>query len=399
MRPRKCCEWPPCYHEFVRFAFLFPRFKILSGAERLLLKLGAALSRDGHEIHVLCHQFDESCRPLLADGLRLHVSGVPLDYFRNRYVNAAFDYFRNAKLLEALPGNIDAACCFGPALTAAASLKQRVRTPILYFCYEPPRFLYTDRDMILRRLGPLSLPARPFFSIYRRKDRKMVAAIDGVLSNSEFGRRQIQSVYGRDSTVITHGLDPHREGLRRSELRRSLGLGDQEIGVITVNYLHPRKRINLFIDTVRHARSKNGAVRGVIVGDGPEREALQGLAADAVSFAGFVPEEQLYEYFQAADIYLHTARLETFGLSVIEAAGNQLPVVSVNEGGPVETVTDGATGFLRDARPEALAGPILQLAADAGLRKSMGRRGYEYVSSKYSWERGAQDFLRAVAGL
>lgn len=372
---------------------------MLSGAERLLLKLGAALSEEGHEIHVLCHQFDESCRPLLADGLQLHVSGVPLDYFRNRYMNAAFDYFRNGKLLEPLPGSIDAACCFGPALTAAALLKKRISAPVLYFCYEPPRFLYTDRDMILQRLGALSLAARPFFSMYRRKDRRMVAAVDGVLSNSEFGRRQIQSVYGRDSTVITHGLDPQRQGPRRSELRRSLGLADQEIGVITVNYLHPRKRIDLFIETVRRARSINPAVRGVIVGDGPERAALQRLAGDAVSFAGFVPEEQLYEYFQAADIYLHTGRLETFGLSVIEAAGNGLPVVSVNEGGPLETVTDGATGFLRESRPEQLAGAVLQLAADAELRKDMGRHSYEYVSSKYSWKRGALDFLRAVASL
>ena len=383
----------------MRFAFLFPRFKILSGAERLLLKLAAALSEAGQDIHILCHQFDETCRPLLVEGLHLHVSGVPLDYFRNRYMNAALDYFRNGRLLAALPGEIDAACCFGPALTAAAAVKRRSGALVLYFCYEPPRFLYTDRDLILRRLGPVRIPARAFFSAYLRKDRKMVEAVDRVLSNSEFGRRQIRSAYDRDASVITHGLDPYRQGQRRAELRRSLGLSDRDIGVITVNYLHPRKRIELFIETVRAARQKNPAVRGVIVGEGPERASLQAQAGDAASFAGFVPEDRLYEYFQAGDIYLHTGRLETFGLSVIEAAGNSLPVVSVNEGGPAETVADNVSGFLRDSRSEDLAQAILLLAADPGLRNSMGKHGYEYVRSRYSWKQGAADFLGAVAGL
>lgn len=380
----------------VQFAFLFPRFKILSGAERLILKLAGALVEKGHEVHILSHQFDSSCSPLLRQGVQLHVSGVPLDYFPNRYANAAFDYFRSSKLLNQLPATPDAVCCFGPALTAIPLLRKRTKAPLLYFCYEPPRFLYTDRDVIGKRVGLPAFATGPLFGIYRRKDQRLVESVDAVLSNSEFGRRQIRAVYGREASVITHGLDPFMAGTLRSEIRRENGWKDSNVVVLTVNYLHPRKRIDLFIEAVKLAHTQNPSIRGWIVGDGPERKLLEGLSGDAISFAGFIPEQDLYQYYQAADVYLHTARMETFGLSVIEASGNRLPVVSVNEGGPQETILDSKTGFLRETGAENLASSLLALSVDVEIRKAMGMRGYEYVREKYSWSRGADDFLEAV---
>jgi alpha-1,3/alpha-1,6-mannosyltransferase len=380
----------------VRIAFLFPRFKILSGAERLILKLAGAVAAQGHEVHVLSHQFDPSCQPLVSDKVIVSVSGVPLNYFHNRYANAAFDYFRSGRLLKLLPPETDVICCFGPAVTAVPALRRKTRAPLLYFCYEPPRFLYTDRQLISRRLGFTGFAATQVFRMYRRKDRKLVGLADLVLSNSEFGRRQIREVYGCDSRLITHGLDPYLKSTRRDELRQKCGFRRSDIAVLTVNYLHPRKRIELFIEAVKLAHSQNPSIRGLIVGDGPERETLRQLGGDLCCFSGFVPENELFEYYQSADVYLHAGRLETFGLSVIEASGNRLPVVSVNEGGPLETVNDGITGFLREPTSEDLAGALLALAVDGKIRSEMGARGFEYVRNKYSWEKGAQDFLQAV---
>ncbi len=132
------------------------------------------------------------------------------------------------------------------------------------------------------------------------------------------------------------------------------------------------------------------------MGDGPERMRLEKQADNSIRFTGFVPEQTLHEYFQSADLYLHTARLETFGLSVIEAAANYLPVVSVNEGGPIETVREGETGFLREAASGALAGAILELASNPEKQNLFGLNGYKYVRGKYSWEKGAEDFLSTL---
>jgi glycosyltransferase involved in cell wall biosynthesis len=377
------------------FAFLFPRFKLLSGAERLILKLAGALEHKGHTVSILCHQFDSTCNALLTPNSKLVVSGKTIDFFRNRYLNAAFDYFWTKSIIELLPAKLDAICCFGPALTLLPTIKKTRHLPVLYFCYEPPRFLYTDHEIILDRLGLLRPFASSLFRVYRQKDQKLVKSADRVLSNSEFGRKQIQEVYKCDARVITHGLDPFQQGTRRAEIRGSWQFADQDIALLTVNYLHPRKRIELFLDTLNRARQLDPTVKGVVIGDGPERSKLEKQANDSIRFTGFVPEESLHEYFQAADIYLHTGRLETFGLSVIEASANYLPVVSVNEGGPLETVIDGKTGFLCEASPDSLAEAVLNLAKNPDQRKLFGENGYWYVRGKYLWQKGAEDFVSA----
>jgi glycosyltransferase involved in cell wall biosynthesis len=380
----------------MKFAFLFPRFKLLSGAEKLILKLSGALQIKGHHICILCHQFDSSCKPLLAGGVDLVETGKKIDFVSNRYLNAFFDYYRNKSLTKVLPDKVDAVCCFGPALTASQLLTQKKQFPVLYFCYEPPRFLYTDRNLILDRLGIMRYLVPPFLQLYQARDQSLVHNVNRVLTNSEFGRRQISDVYGVDSRVITHGLDPYRPAENRTQLRDSLGLSGQDIGVLTANYLHPRKRVDLFLEAVRLAGLSDSRIKGIVIGDGPERQALEKIAGNTSRFVGFIPEESIAGYFQSADIYLHTARLETFGLSVIEASANHLPVVSVNEGGPQETVLNGETGTLVESKPELLAKAIVALARDPAKRKSMGQRGYEYVRSKYSWESGAEDFLNAL---
>ena len=81
----------------MRLDFVFPRFKVLSGAERLVLELTTALAEMGHRPRIVCHQFDSSCADLLADGVELVETGIRLDWFPNRYVNAGFDYLGDAE--------------------------------------------------------------------------------------------------------------------------------------------------------------------------------------------------------------------------------------------------------------------------------------------------------------
>jgi glycosyltransferase involved in cell wall biosynthesis len=354
------------------------------------------LQRKGHEVSILCQQFDPSCLPLLSPNLKLSVSGKKMDFFRNRYANAVFDYFRTSNLLDLLPANIDAVCCFGPALTLLPKIKASKKVPVLYFCYEPPRFLYTDRQIILNQFGVLRLIAGPLFESYRQKDQHLVKTADRVLSNSEFGRKQIKEIYQCDARVITHGLDPYRQGTERKKIRESLQVSDSDVLAMSANYLHPRKRLELFLQTVKEAGRSNPSIKGVLIGDGPDRSRLEKLANGSVRFTGFVPEESLNEYFQAAEIYLHTGRLETFGLSVIEASANYLPVVSVNEGGPTETVIPGKTGVLCDATSSSLGAGLLMLANSKEQRRLFGENGYRFVRERYSWERGAEDFLSAI---
>ncbi|MGI8587965.1 MAG: glycosyltransferase family 4 protein [Chloroflexia bacterium] len=391
--------------------FFYPRLKKLTGAERLILKLADYLGRAGQPVTLLTHRLAEECRPALAPHVRLRETGRRLEWTRRHYADAALEYLLGPWLLRGLPPlrRISGLVFFGPpslpalwwAKRVLLPLRRRRDIPCLYFCFEPPRVIYSDTAAISRRLGAAGILLRVAARIYKGLDRRMVGAADALLGNSPFGARLLERAYGRPAVVLPHGVDfepPTPEAT--SAARTAVGLGDRTLA-ITVNHLHPRKRVDFFLRALALARQSGADVGGVVVGLGPERAALERLAAELglserVHFAGFVPEADLPAYYAAADIYVHTGLQESFGLSVIEAAALGLPAVAVAEGGPTATVLDGETGLLVEATPEALAAGIARLTADPELRARMGRAASTHITATYNWADGARILLREL---
>ena len=139
----------------LRIDLVFPRFKLLSGAERAILGLAGALAAAGHEVRIVCHQFDESCRPRVPPGVDVACTDARLDWTDNRYLNAVSDYARALSLRHVLDPRANLYVLFGPSLPLAWQLSRRgpERAPVLYYCWEPPRALYQDRELVLERLG------------------------------------------------------------------------------------------------------------------------------------------------------------------------------------------------------------------------------------------------------
>lgn len=438
-------EWPAGGDGglIVRLDLVFPRFKLLSGAERLILGLAEALVERGHEPRIVCHRFDGSCRPRLAEGVVLSCTGKRLDWFGNRYLNAALDYGRTWQLSGRLDPAADARVLFGPALPLGWYRKRlrRDHTPFLYFCYEPPRALYQDRDLVLERVGLLRPVVAAGLGAYRWVDRRLVAAVDGVLSNSPFAAGRIEATYGRRPRVVTHGVDRERfdaagsPGSGAEEPPEAMPPGGPPV-FLTVNYLHPRKRVELALEALAllgppdapdppggpgtpraparpeatgatEEADRTGTRRGedaprlCVVGDGPERQALERRAAelgieDRVIFTGFVADDDLPRYYWAATAYVHTALEESFGLSVIEAAYCARPVIAVDEGGVRETVEDGVTGLRVEPSAGGLAGGMERMLAAPDRGARMGEAGRQRVAARYDWQRGATDLLEAA---
>jgi phosphatidylinositol alpha-1,6-mannosyltransferase len=376
---------------------VFPRFKLLSGAERLALELASGLARAGHQPRIVCHQFDSSCEALVGPGVEVVKSGARLDWFSNRYLNAAFDYASVGKLAGILNPAADAAVLFGPALRLAKR-QRRAGKAVVYHCFEPPRALYQDRADVLARAGGARWLLAPVLSGYRAFDRRMIHTPGSITASGPYAAARIGEVYGRAAIPITHGID-------RVVLDGG-GVSPPPVSLVTVNYLHPRKRVDL---ALRALARLGTPLRGDgvpptlrVVGDGPERAALQRLAVELgigerVQFAGFVAEAELGAHYRAAKCYLHTAREESFGLSVIEAAYCGLPAVAVAEGGVVENVLEGETGRLVAATPEAVSAAVRNVLEDDGAARRMGAAGREMVNMRYTWDRGADDLLRAIA--
>ncbi len=109
----------------------------------------------------------------------------------------------------------------------------------------------------------------------------------------------------------------------------------------------------------RSAAGRPG-LRLIVVGDGPERSAIDALPADVrarVSMLGTVPNVDLPPFEKACDLYLGTSiGGESFGVVLVEAMAAGLPVVASDIPGYDEVVTDGVEGFLVPPRdPEAVA--------------------------------------------
>jgi glycosyltransferase involved in cell wall biosynthesis len=132
-------------------------------------------------------------------------------------------------------------------------------------------------------------------------------------------------------TVIPNGVDLDRvrfDGAAREQVRGEFGAGPGDYVIGVLGRLDPNKQFDLVIEAAA-ALLKAGGVRLVIVGKGDERERLERAAAehgvtDRVVFAG--ERHDVAGVLSAFDLFVASSAQETFGLSVLEALANGLPV-------------------------------------------------------------------------
>ena len=127
------------------------------------------------------------------------------------------------------------------------------------------------------------------------------------------------------------------------------------------------------------------AHRTLIVGDGPERAALERQLPHAV-FTGFLEGEELAEAYASSDIFVFPSETETFGNVTLEAMASGLPCVCADATGSRSLVVHGRTGYLaKPGRAQEFADHIAALARDPKLRRQMGEIARER-SLGFSWD-------------
>lgn len=132
-----------------------------------------------------------------------------------------------------------------------------------------------------------------------------------------------------------------------------------------------------------------------LAGQGELTSTLRSLAeqcgvANRVSFPGFIPNDQVYEFIGRHHFMVmpSISASESFGVAALEASACGRAVLATRIGGIPEVVQDGHTGFLvTPGSVEELAGALTRLASDVSLRQQMGANGYMFVKERYDWER------------
>ncbi len=167
--------------------------------------------------------------------------------------------------------------------------------------------------------------------------------------------------------------------------------------VLFVGRLQARKRVD---DLLRACAClpEDSRPRLVIVGEGPERAALEALARQSYPLAEFVGAkhgEDLTPYFLAADLFVLPG---TGGLAVQEAMAWGLPVIMGEGDGTNEALVRPENGWQVRGRA-ALAAALEEALADAPRLRRMGAESYRIVKDEINLERMTAVFLNALAAV
>jgi glycosyltransferase involved in cell wall biosynthesis len=191
--------------------------------------------------------------------------------------------------------------------------------------------------------------------------------------------------------VIPNGIDVDRfapDPAVRADVRRELGAGPDAVVVLLVARLDPIKDHPTAIRACAKAAADVPGLKLVLVGDGPEREAIEGLVRDQ-KLEGLVrllgTRSDVPRLLVGADVLLLTSVSEGIPLTVIEAMAAGLPVVCTDVGSLSDVVRHGSEGYLAPARDAAgLADHLARLGRDPGLRADLGHRARQRAVAEFS---------------
>jgi len=246
---------------------------------------------------------------------------------------------------------------------AAKAVVKPGRARHLCYCFTPMRYAWDQFDQYFGagRVGTLkSRLLRPVLDRLARWDAATASRVDRYVAISQHVASRIRRYYNRDAVVIYPPVDTAFYCPDETVVPEGF--------LLIVSALVPYKRIDLAI-----AASRLSGMPLVIVGDGPEREALTTLAAKGgpgVQLLGPRSDDELRDLYRRAAAVLLPGE-EDFGIVPVEAQACGRPVVALGRGGALETVKDGVTGVLvGEATPEAFAAGIVragQITFDAAV--------------------------------
>ena len=212
--------------------------------------------------------------------------------------------------------------------------------------------------------------------VFRFVERALARRARRVIAITEaLARFQTERVGIPAAKVVTipYGLDelPEAWGENPPE-----DVSDETPLLLAVSRLEPQKGIDVAIRALAAVRAKHPHAQLVVLGEGSERASLERLAdelAVPVHLPGRVPD--VAAWLRRADVLVHPARWEGFGLAVLEAMLAGLPVVATRVSSLPELVADGETGILVPPDdPDAFGAAVSTALAESERLGSAGRR-------------------------
>lgn len=367
----------------------------LGGGESVQFNLMSALDPDRFALHLLCPRDGQLPAAARAHGVTTHT--IPYRGVTAWFVPAIWTRFpisaRIADLVQRL--DIHAIHSDYHSLPFAAAAGKRTGVPVIW-----------------NAMG-WWFPARPWQRRFFRTDVTQIIAITQAVRDRWLARSG-EFMPPERIRIMIPGVDPDvfHPQIDGAPVRTKLAIGPDVPLVGMIARFQHVKGHDVFQAMARHVHTALPEARFVVAGENVfgvskdetyKRSILDTAQSDpvlreALTYLGFWADAR--EVIAAADVIVCPSRFESLGMVHLESMAMARPVISINNGGPAETLVDGETGFLvRPDDPAALAEHVLVLLHDPDLRRRMGDAGRARVLARFTAAGYAAQFAELVESL
>ncbi|XP_022317934.2 alpha-1,3/1,6-mannosyltransferase ALG2-like [Crassostrea virginica] len=394
----------------VRVLFLHPDLGI-GGAERAVIDAALALKSKGHEVQfVTAHHDSSHCFQETKDGtLKVTCVGdwLPRKICGKFYALCAYIRMIYAALYVVFSPSVQFDVVFCDQISACIPVLLLSLAKIIFYCHFPDMLL-TKRKSFLKTL-------------YRKPLDKMEEYTTGmahkVLVNSHFTAGIFKDTFkslGHVQPTVLYPIPDFNALNKPVDEDFTEKLPKKPCLFLSINRYERKKNISLAVMAFEMLVEKHGTskVHLIIAGGYDERvtenreyfKELQDLVdklglTENVTFLRSFSDAQKRSLLTRATSLLYTPENEHFGIVPIEAMYLECPVIAANSGGPLETVADGATGYLCDPVPDRFSEAMSNFVTDDGLRKKLGEAGKQRVIEKFSFKQFTEQLCGIVENL
>lgn len=259
----------------------------------------------------------------------------------------------------------------------------------------PVIFTYHTRiDQYAENIPFLKLVFKNILS--HRMIRKFAQRCNSVIAPTKSAKEYLENIgVSRRKAVLPTGVDFSEFNCvsqNTIDKIRDLYAPNGEILICSASRLAVEKNIGFLINGLKLVKEKTSVpFRCVMLGDGPDRENIQGLIDrlqlnDQIEIAGTIRPKEMAAYFLAADFFVFSSLSETQGMVLLEAMAGGCPVVSVRSSGTDDVVQEGYNGFKTPEDPQLWADKVVELIENGQTRHELSVNAISFAQ-KFSEEK------------
>ena len=232
-----------------------------------------------------------------------------------------------------------------------------------------------------------------------------------IMTNDGTGGDEVLTRIGRDMNSIRFWMngvdfDVYDPEFDVTRMKCNLGLNEQTVTILSVSRLVFWKRVDRIIKAMKEISDSFENVKLLIIGDGKERESLEALVSslgveDSVRFLGSLPQHQIGDYYNMADLFVSLYDLSNVGNPLLEAMICGKCIITLDNGETGTIISDQKNGILLDReRLSGLGKIICGLIRDKRKREYLGNGACDFAMKNFrTWDERIALEIGAVENL